>query len=233
MRTNNKGRSARLALFLFGLSGLVPVLALAGSPPDTMPLIYLLFVASVFVCRRPCLPAGALVPAFVVTGWVTEVLAWGSDVLAGKAIPVTFHPQLGVDLVLATGFYGGLGLGWALLRRWFAFSLAEVFVLAGIFGVLIEQDGAVLGAILANLATAPLGAATMALYVFAVYGAFSALPMRLTAPGPGRSRHWVRGPLALAAAVVLPRLGMGLILGLWSLLGGVPAARSALAHPLW
>ncbi len=195
--------------------------------------IYTLFVLALVLCRRPCLPARAFIPLFILTGWLTESLAWASSVVAGEATPITFHPQLGVDLTLSIGFYGALGLGWWLLARRFAYRLREIFVMAGIWGIAFEQNGVVLAGMVQALPLDPAGALLQGLYVFAVYGAFSALPFMLAGPLPGRSRHWLRLPLALLAMVVLPFLGTALVIGIWELWGGVPAPRSALEHPFW
>ncbi|HGG05412.1 MAG TPA: hypothetical protein ENK28_08125 [Aliiroseovarius sp.] len=224
------------------LSAIFPILALFGPAPDTMLLIWPAFVLVWFwraplsrmAARLPWPPTLTLILAFILTGLVTEVLAWSSDVLRGADIPVTFHPQLLVDLTLAIGFYGGLGIGWAILRRYFHFSLWQIFLISALYGVVIEQDGAIAMFLVSNILSSPLEALLFATYVALVYGAFATLPFAIINPSlPGTSRSWGRTPLALTFAILFPRLGFALIMGLWALVGGLPAPRSALEYPLW
>ncbi len=224
------------------VSAILPILGMFGASPDSMLLIWPVFVLVWFWRARlsraaahlPLSPSITLVLAFTLTGLLTEVLAWTSDILRGAEIPVTFHPQLLVDLTLAVGFYGGLGVGWAILRRFFHFTLWQVFLISALYGVIIEQDGAIAMFLVSNILSNPIEALLFAVYVALVYGAFATLPFAIVNPLlQGSSRAWLRTPLALTFAVVFPRLGFALILGLWALVGGLPDPRSALEYPLW
>ena len=205
-----------------------------------MVLIWSVFVI-VWLLRRPLarilspLPAfTALIILFLFSGLITEVLAWGSTVWRGGDTPVVFHPQLGVDLTIAIGFYGGLGLGWALLARFFRFTLIETVLCAGIYGILVEQDGMVLLQILQTLPRNLPLALLLGAYVFLVYGAFTGIAFAPLAPIQGRrSHHWVRFVLVLPVSYVMANLGVISVLAIWELFGGLPDARSALTHPIW
>ncbi|HLG76500.1 MAG TPA: hypothetical protein VKX46_08795, partial [Ktedonobacteraceae bacterium] len=105
----------------------------------------------------------------------TECLAWLGSYLKHVKNPALLHPQLIPDLILAVGFYGGWAVVWLLvLRRW-RFTLGQVFILTGLLGIFVEQNGAVIVEIIASLAN-PLIAAILVLYVFTVYGSIMGLP---------------------------------------------------------
>jgi hypothetical protein len=170
---------SRLAWVLFGLSGLIPLLALLDSPPDPTLVIYSLFVLATCVraWRRragvktaPPLPGRGHPVGFWVTllgaGYLTEVLAWTGEYLKCSESPALLHPQLLPDLIQATAFYSSWAIAWLLLRRWYRFSLGQAFAVQGLYGVLLEQQG---GVFLAGLTTLPLGLVFW-LFVFLVYG---------------------------------------------------------------
>lgn len=74
------------------------------------------------------------------------------------------------NLILAMGIYVSLILVWYFLLKNYKFNLAGVFISAGIWGVVIEQDFAVLLSF--NLLAY--------LYIFATYGSFVSIPFLLT-----------------------------------------------------
>ena len=161
---------------LFLLSGAVPLLGLCGSPPDTMLLIYTFFVVGweVHRRRRLRLPGPAwlrYLVLMVLVGFLTEALAWLSNFLARAQAPALLHPQLFYDLLLSPGIYAAWAVGWILSTRRWRFSVAEVFVVQGIYGVFLEQQGAVF---LQGWQALPLGL-ILWLYVFVVYGAAAGL----------------------------------------------------------
>src|SRR5215216_4356201 len=86
---------------LLGLSGLVPLLGLWSTPPDPMLLIYTIFVAA-YLLRRQLVRRFEGVPApsvilfvlFLISGTLTETLAWSNNYLKAAAAPALFHPQL-------------------------------------------------------------------------------------------------------------------------------------------
>lgn len=80
-----------------------------------------------------------------------------------------FSQSLLFDLILAMGIYVSLIVVWYFILNKYNFSLRGVFFSAGIWGVVIEQDFAVL------LSFNPLAY----LYIFLVYGSFVSIPFLL------------------------------------------------------
>lgn len=86
---------------LFLLSGLVPLVGLLARPPDVMLLIYTVFVAAYAMRGRlrawaDRLPGPATLPLvglFVLSGRLTESLAWLNNYLKAAPEPALFHPQ--------------------------------------------------------------------------------------------------------------------------------------------
>ena len=86
------------------------------------------------------------------------------------------------DLFFGFFFYGFFILMWyVLLRRW-RFSMRQVFVLSGIFGILTEQFNPAAGGpvILLQVITNPFLGIPMAFLIACVYGIFPALAYLLT-----------------------------------------------------
>ena len=149
---------------LLVVSGLVPLLALSSRPPDVMPLIYTVFVVA-FLFRGKlkvlveCLPVRISIQfflLFLLSGSLTEILAWISNYLKEAPEPALFHPQLIPDLMLGVGFYGGWAIAWLLAMRWFRFTLFEAFVVTGLQGIFFEQLGAVFVQMIGVFASNPL-----------------------------------------------------------------------------
>jgi len=231
----------RTSRLLLGLSALLPLPGLIATPHDTMLPIYTLFVAAVFV-RKPLesaaarlrLPRGLAFGLLVLAcGLLAETLAWTGSYLAGDPEPALLHPQLAYDLLLSPVVYGGWALAWLLLMRRWQFRLVEVFTLQGLYGVLLEQQGAVLRQGLANL---PLGIILWA-YVFLVYGSaigLAYLPFERAYAADGRRRGWIRLPIGFGVLLLMTAVssfGWGLLLQ--ALHVTVPAPRPILDAPLW
>ena len=231
----------RIARLLLGLSALVPLPGLLAAPHDTMLPIYSLFVAAVFL-RRPVeaaaervrLPRGLAFGLLVLaSGLLTETLAWLSSYLTRASAPALFHPQLAYDLLLSPVVYGGWALAWPLLMRRWRFSLAEVFGIQGLYGILLEQEGAIFRQ---GLAAMPWGLVLWA-YVFLVYGAaigLAYLPFERSYAVEERRRGWVRLPIALGAtllATVVSSLAWMAVLSLFGV--NVPPPRPIVEAPLW
>lgn len=203
--------------------------------------IYSLFVAAVFA-RRPIeaaaarlrLPRALAFAALVlVSGLLTEALAWTSSYLARAPEPALLHPQLAYDLLLSPVVYGGWALAWPLLMRRWRYSLAEVFAIQGIYGVLLEQQGAVLRQGLASL---PWGGVMWA-YVFLVYGSavgLAYLPFDRSYAADGKRRGWARLPAALVVTLLATIVSSLVWAGLLHLAGfSIPAPRPIWEAPLW
>lgn len=225
--------------WLLGASALLPVAPLLATPPDPMLLIYSIFVVAWFgrrhvaaIARRVPLPRWmhALL-ATLLAGALTESLAWLASFLARDPQPALLHPQLAYDLLLSPGIYSAWALAWMAAGHRYAYSLSHVFILQGIFGVLMEQQGAVF---LQGIAGLPAGV-LLWLYVFVVYGSAMGLAVLLWPPGlltEDRRRGWLRFPLILAlnfGFTVFTALGWGLLLEPLSL----PEPRPIREAPLW
>ncbi len=221
----------------FALTGVIPLFGLFQQPRQTALLIYTIF-AGVMLCR-PWLARGVRrcrLPSWLcftlllwAAGLVSEILAWTNEYLAGKAEPALFHPQLGPDLLLVSGLFLGWAAAWLIAARWYRYSLWDVFATTGIMGIVIEQNGVVLRAVIAGLAANPAQSAIMVLFVFALYGsvpgiAYALLPSKLQDAARG---GWLRVPLAMALLFAGGKAGALLVRLCAGALGLVPAP-----HPM-
>jgi len=84
-----------------------------------------------WIVRLPGSAALHLVVAFLLSGSLTETLAWINNYSKEAPQPALLHPQLIPDLILGMGFYGGWALAWLIAFRWFRFTLLEVFLVTG------------------------------------------------------------------------------------------------------
>jgi hypothetical protein len=185
------------------LSGLLPLLGLFSQPPDPQLCIYMAFAAVLLFRRRleawtDRLPGSAaihLVGTFLLSGSLTETLAWMNNYSKAAPQPALLHPQPIPDLILGLGFYGGWALAWLIAFRWFRFTLLEVFLATGLLGIGFEQLGAVFLVMAGTFMGNPLQSLLIGAYVFVVYGSAVRqawpLPPWLTVliphrnPGPG------------------------------------------------
>jgi uncharacterized membrane protein len=204
-----------------------------------MLLVYSIFVAAWFA-RKPIASLVVRVPlpgwvhgllATLLVGGLTESLAWLANFLAREPHPALLHPQLAYDLLLSPGIYAAWALAWMAAGHRYAYTLSHVFILQGVFGVLIEQQGAVF---LQGFAALPAGA-LLWLYVFVVYGSTMGLAVLLWPPGllaEDRRRGWLRFPMILALNLgftAVTALGWGLLLKPLP----VPEPRPIWQAPLW
>ena len=229
---------------LLVVSGLVFLLGLFSRPPDTMPLIYAFFVL-VYLFRNKLNALFKhlsghtslhLFILFLLSGSLTEILAWIGNFLKGAQEPALFHPQLIPDLILGIGFYGGWAIAWLIAFRWFRFTLLEAFVVTGFQGIFFEQLGSVFLEMLTLFPSNPFLSLLLGAYVFVVHGSITGLavtPLIHHFDLPHRSRHWVRFPVIIALMVSLAFIGTWLIATCAFLFGGLPAKRSIVEHPFW
>lgn len=232
----SQARSPRAARIAFVASGAIPLLALCGAPPDPMLLIYSVFVGA-WVLRGRTSISGRRLPGpvwlhyfvvMVLVGFLTETLAWAGSTLARAEQPALLHPQLLYDLLLSPGIYAAWAVGWIVLTRRWRFTLAEVFALQGIYGVFIEQQGAVF---LKGLQVMPLGL-VLWLYVFVVYGSAAGLaylPFENDLASPqARPSRW-----KLPAALVVQFVMTAVVAIGWSLLLGALGVNIPEPKPIW
>ena len=234
-------RHHRLRRLVLAMSALLPLPGLLSSPPDTMLPIYSLFVVAVFA-RRPIEAAAerlriprpiAFALLVLASGLLAETLAWTSSYLARDPEPALLHPQLAYDLLLSPVVYGGWALAWPIVMRRWQFTLAEVFTVQGVYGILLEQQGAVLRQGLASL---PWGVILWA-YVFLVYGSaigLAYLPFERNYAVEARPRGWTRLPIALGALLLMTIVSSLVWAGLLHMLGvPIPASKPIWEAPLW
>lgn len=227
---------ARILLAVLVISGFLPLLTLFDARPNPTPLVYSLFIAlylirkvRVSVHKDSLSPAVRFVMATVGVGLLTEVLAWIGNYNACNPVPALFHPQLVPDLILATGFYGAWGIAWALVAARYRFTVGQMFWTQGLFGVVIEQQGAVL---LSGLAAMPAGL-LLWLYVAAVHGSIIGGAFQLVGGrvgGQQREGRW-KYPIAwivIFLAIVTVSLVWGQLMG-----GLIPEKRAICEYPLF
>ena len=165
-----------------------------------------------------------------------EVLAWLGSYLISDPRPFLMHPQLGPDLLLATGFYGGMALGWVTLLIGWEFSVRAAFITVGVWGLLIEQQGNAVLALVDALSTTPFQALVLAMQVFAVYGAIGGTAYLFASPvGRGLSNRaaWLKYPAAMATLTLGAYLGTAVVVLVAEWLGGLPHPGPIRERPLW
>jgi hypothetical protein len=222
---------SRKGKIVFGLSGLLVLLACAQSP---VLLPYPLFVLAV-LCgwRLPKVstPAVGLLLSTWMSTAVLEVSAWLDNFVRNSPDPALFHPQLIPDLVISLGVYGAWWLTWWLMLRRYHFTIWQVFITTGMYGVLIEQGGAVF---LAGLKAFP-GGLLVWLLVAVAYGSTMALAFYLVRDRFTSTRdHWLKYLWAWGALLALT-ITISLLWG-WVLdgLGVIPPEKLPMRdYPFW
>jgi hypothetical protein len=106
-------------------------------------------------------------------GLCTELLA----VYDNRDIPpeekILFHPHPAIDLLLGVGFYFFIAVMWAVVVKKYAFTVKSIFVIGGIWGIVAEQNLAIL---LSPLSLGIVLGLFSYGFVFLVYGPFMAIP---------------------------------------------------------
>lgn len=186
---------------LLGLLAGGLVLAGLGSP---MLLIFPMWIA-VYLFRDRLAGLAARVPrdygflvAVVGFGMLTETFAIVQNLSRPASERILLDPEPAKDLVFALVYYSAVGVTWLALLRWRAYSRLDVFVVTGVFGIVVEQ----LGAVLVSILTAPLLGALYAVFVAFVYGLFPMLGLMVAGDGFEPTRPaptWRSRGLALAA----------------------------------
>lgn len=224
--------------WLFILSGLLFFSTVLFSPPSTL-LMYSLFVL-VMVFRQPLSNLVAKIALsdnwkFIIltalAGYILETLAWINNFAQKNPNPTLLHPQLIPNLILSTGLYAPWAITWLLLFKKYRFSLWQVIITQGLYGVLLEQRGAVL---LQGLLTMPLGLLFWA-YVFISYGftigsVYALFEGKLS---QGQSNSWLKYPLALLALAIITMaifFSWGFLVGA---IGILPTPGSIIERPFW
>jgi hypothetical protein len=234
----------RIGWILFAISGLVPLLSMLSDPPDPTLLPYSLLVLAVFqrdrvrrwMGRVPGRPALKWLVWGSLCGLLTEFMAWWGNYLARSPNPALFHPQLIPDLLLGVGFYLGALLAMLIAARRWRFTVAQIAIVFGLYGIFVEQDGAILTAMLALLPANPGGSVFLGVYVFAVYAAFAGLAYLPVAPAIQRwtaRRSWLQYAAVIVLLALLTRITFFALALVWDALGLIPAPRPIDVAPLF
>lgn len=197
--------------WLFILSGLLVFSTVFFSPPSPL-LMYPLFVF-VMVFRQPLSNFIAKIPLpenwkfiilIILAGYILETVSWMNNYFQKNPNPTLLHPQLIPDLIIGTGLYFPWALTWLLLFKKYRFTLPQIIITQGLFGVLLEQRGAIL---LQGLMTMPQGLIFW-VYIFIAYGftmgaVYALFEGKLS---QGESNSWTKYPLALIAIAIITLL---------------------------
>lgn len=89
----------------------------------------------------------------------------------GALVPPLYHPQLVPNLMIALSYALGWALAWWLILQRYKFTLLQVFIVHGLYGVLTEEGGNILRIGGENLPES----GYLWAYTFIVYGALMAL----------------------------------------------------------
>ncbi|MBU7028366.1 MAG: hypothetical protein HXS48_15645 [Theionarchaea archaeon] len=106
-------------------------------------------------------------------GLFTEFLAVLDNLDSPPEERILFHPEPATDLLLGIGFYFFIAVVWAILVKRYTFTVKSIFVIGGVWGVVAEQDMAVL---LSPLTYGVVSGLFSYVFVFLVYGPFMAIP---------------------------------------------------------
>lgn len=109
----------------------------------------------------------------LIFGLFTEFLAVLDNLDSPPEERILFHPDPATDLLLGVGFYFFIAVVWAILVKRYSFTVKSIFVIGGIWGVVAEQDMAVL---LSPLTYGIVLGLFSYVFVFLVYGPFMAIP---------------------------------------------------------
>lgn len=220
------------------ISALIPLIGLFRFPPDALLPIYSVFIFLLFFGRKffdrnatnSNFPVKFAILIFA-TGMVAEILAWSVGFFKHAENPALFHPQLVYDLLIGISQYGAWAAVWYFWSKRYTFSISKVFLLQGIYGVLLEQKGAIF---IQGLLHLPLGIIFWA-YVFVVYGSIPAIAYLLSGEMASEGRKpsllkYVLILLSLLAASIIFMIVWGLFL---QILGVIPKPQPIWLHPLW
>jgi hypothetical protein len=222
--------AARMRPWALAVSGATPILGLFATPPSPTLLIYSLFAVDIFRGPRRRGPITFWL-SVLAAGAITETLSWVDNFLKCNPAPGLMHPQLVPDLIHGIGFYSTWALAWLWLLGRYQFTLPQVFVTQGLYGVIIEQQGRIL---LAGLMAMPVGL-VLWIYVFLVYGSTIGIAYNRYRPGrqPESAGGWRKYPIALLALLVAIVPGAATWTLLISALGLNPLPAPICERPLW
>lgn len=232
------GKKVRI---IFAISGIVPLLSLLNKPPDPTLLIYSLFVLIYFlrdfilkilnkVTFLP-VPAKFLILT-IIAGLIAEIFAWYGNFVKCDPKPALLHPQLFPDLIAGVGLYFSWAIAWIILFKRFRFSLLQAFIVQGIYGVFVEQYGAIF---IQGLISMPIGLLFW-LYVFLVYGSITGISYALVGNELTHYRQ-KESRLKYLLALILLLASSFAISAIWGVitkvLGLIPEQKPICGNPFW
>lgn len=223
---------------LFALSGIIPLFGGIGNPTlghSVVVLFYFLRSRVTSVIEKIPLHAqvklGLLIMIFSLG--ILESLSWLGEYLAKSHNPALFHPQLIPDLLATSGFYFGHVIAWLILLRFFKFSLPQVFITQGLYGVLAEGNGAIF---MQGLTTFPLGI-WLWVFVFFAYAPAVGTAYLLTenqlkqSLNPQRN-SWIKYPLTIILMYILA-VGITFTWGAFLFDNVLPPPKPIWEAPFW
>ena len=142
----------------------------------------------------------------IIFGLFTEMLAILDNLDKPPHEKILFHPNPGIDLLLGVGFYFFIAVMWAFLTRRYTFTAKSIFVIGGIWGIVVEQNAAIL---LSPLTQGIVVGLFSYVFVFLIYGPFMAIPilffkdLHVMNRKTRKNRHAVLAFIMLCVAYVL------------------------------
>lgn len=225
---------------LFLISGFLPLISVFGKPIDSTLWIYSVFVLLYFLGPKITLflkriPLNFYFKFFlivIIAGFLVEFFAWLGEYFSCNKKPILFHPQLFYDLLIGIGFYGGWALAWLIVLRKYNFTLKQVFITLGLYGVFIEQQGAVF---FQGLMSMPLGL-YLWFYVFIVYASAGGIFYTLaknSIPFVNQADEKRKYVFVLILMLIFSMLLLILWTSLLKLFNLTPVPKPICSYPLW
>ena len=113
----------------------------------------------------------------VIFGLIIESFAILNNIDLPPDERILLNPNPLADLIMATFYYLCVCVVWYALLRRFAYTARQIFFVTGGFGIVVEQNGAILLGIVAN----PIIGGLLALLILCIYGMFPLMAYWLTA----------------------------------------------------
>jgi hypothetical protein len=201
------------------LTALIPLLGIFATPPNVQLLLYSAFIFITYyglVQWQSFASKGGFLKSGITTGllvlFLTENIAWLNNYFEGfKNAGALFSTSYTENLFIGAGFYFGMTFAWLIVNHFFSFTTLQAFITYGVFGVFLEQKGAVLRSALDIGATHAGFALLIIVYVFLVHGSIMGLiHLRLLPKCIGKNKTFIKYPLAVFSIWVGATLGTAL-----------------------
>ena len=122
-----------------------------------------------------------------------------------------------------------------IVTRWFSFTLRSVFLVTGVMGVFVEQNGAVARSIASEFGSDPFGSVLLAIFVFAVYGSIMGTSYLLAGNSWNQAGkvNLIKYPLVIALMFVLSAALFILVSTIGGSIGLVHSPEPITKHPFF